>query len=90
MTDGVEYRTNEGVKQMNADKIRKAFVKELRKLLKNNDEFEGAFSCKFRSPSVMKVSLNNLSTGKEPLFETAIEVLKICENKSRKWIGENH
>jgi len=76
LTDGVEYRTNEGAKQMNADKIRKAFVKELRKLLKNNDEFEDAFSGQFRSPSIMKVSLTNLSTGKEPLFETAVEVLK--------------
>jgi len=29
---------------MNGDKIRKAFVKELRKLLKINDEFEDVFS----------------------------------------------
>jgi hypothetical protein len=61
---------------MNADKIRKAFVKELRNLLKNNDEFEDAFNGKFRSASVMKVSLTNLSTGKEPVFETASQVLE--------------
>ena len=34
MTEGVSYRTNEGVQQLNADKIRNAFVKELRNLLK--------------------------------------------------------
>jgi len=43
MTEEVEYRTNEGPTLKNADKIRKLFVKELRKLLKNNDEFEDAF-----------------------------------------------
>ena len=76
MTEGVEYRTNEGVKVMNADKIRKLFVKQLRKLLKDNDEFEDSFISQFRSASVMKVSLTNLSTGKEPLFETATQVLE--------------
>jgi hypothetical protein len=76
LTEGVEYRTNEGVKQINGDKIRKLFVKELRKLLKNNDEFEDAFVDQFRSASVMKVSLTNLSTGKEPLRETASQVLE--------------
>jgi len=76
MTDGVTYRTDEGPTLMNADKIRKAFVKELRNLLKNNDEFEDAFNGKFRSASVMKVSLTNLSTGKEPVFETASQVLE--------------
>ena len=30
LTEGVEYRTNDGVKVMNGDKIRKLFVKELR------------------------------------------------------------
>jgi len=76
MTEGVSYRTNEGVKQLNADKIRKAFVKELRNLLRNNDEFEDAFNGQSRSAPVMKVSLTNLSTGKEPLMQTAIEVLE--------------
>ena len=76
MTDGVTYRTDEGPTLMNADKIRKAFVKELRNLLRNNDEFEDAFNGKFRSASVMKVSLTNLSTGKEPVFETASQVLE--------------
>ena len=76
MTEGVGYRTNEGPTLMNADKIRKLFVKELRKLLKNNDEFEDAFVGQFRSASVMKVSLTNLSTGKEPLMLTATEVLE--------------
>jgi len=76
MTEGVSYGTNEGVKQMNADKIRKAFVKELRNLLRNNDEFEDAFNGQFRSASVMKVSLTNLSTGKAPLMDTAREVLQ--------------
>jgi len=76
MTEGVEYRTNEGVKRLNGDKVRKLFVKQLRKLLKDNDEFEDAFNSQFRSASVMKVSLTNLSTGKEPLFETASQVLE--------------
>jgi len=76
MTEGVEYRTNEGPTLMNADKIRKLFVKQLRKLLKDNDEFEDSFNSQFRSASVMKVSLTNLSTGKEPLFETATQVLE--------------
>ena len=84
MTEGVEYRTNEGPTLMNADKIRKLFVKELRKLLKNNDEFEDAFVGQFRSASVMKVSLTNLSTGKEPLFENATQVLeKYVQAKER-------
>jgi len=76
MTEGVEYRTNEGSEIMNGDKIRKLFVKELRKLLKNNDEFEDAFVAQFRSASVMKVSLTNLSTGKEPLFDNATQMLE--------------
>jgi len=76
MTEGVKYRTNEGTTLMNGDKIRKLFVKELRKLLKNNDEFEDAFVGQYRSASVMKVSLTNLSTGKEPLFENASQVLQ--------------
>ena len=75
LTEGVEYRTDEGITLMNADKIRKLFVKELRKLLKNNDEFEDAFNTQFRSPSVMKASLTNLSTGKAPLLENATQVL---------------
>jgi len=76
MTDGVSYRTNEGPTLKNSDKIRKLFVKQLRKLLKDNDEFEDAFIDQFRSASVMKVSLTNLSTGKEPLFENASQVLE--------------
>ena len=38
--------------------------------------FEDAFVGQFRSASVMKVSLTNLSTGKEPLFENASQVLQ--------------
>ena len=49
---------------------------EMRKLLKNNDEFEDAFVAQFRSASVMKVSLTNLSTGKEPLFDNATQMLE--------------
>jgi len=76
MTEGVTYITNEGVKQLNADKIRKLFVKQLKKILKDNNEFEDSFNSQFRSASVMKVSLTNLSTGKGPLFETATQVLE--------------
>jgi len=76
MTEGVEYRTNDGVKVMNGDKIRKLFVKELRKLLKNNDEFEEAFYAQFRTVSQKDLILRNLSTGKEPLFDTASQVLQ--------------
>ena len=76
MTEGVEYRTNDGVKVMNGDKIRKLFVKELRKLLKNNDEFEEAFDAQFRTVSQKDLILRNLSTGKEPLFDTASQVLQ--------------
>ena len=57
-------------------KTQQDVLKELRNLLRNNDEFEDAFNGKFRSASVMKVSLTNLSTGKEPLMETATEVLE--------------
>ena len=89
MTEGVEYRTNEGPTLKNADKIRKLFVKELRKLLKNNDEFEDAFVGQFRSASVMKVSLTNLSTGKEPLFENASQVLeKYVQAKERSGLDK--
>jgi len=76
MTEGVEYRTNDGVKVMNGDKIRKLFVKELRKLLKNNEEFEEAFDAQFRTVSQKDLILRNLSTGKEPLFENARQVLQ--------------
>ena len=76
MTEGVVYRTNQGSEIMNGDKIRKLFVKELRKLLKNNDEFEDTFVAQFRSASVMKVSLTNLSQGREPLFDNATQVLE--------------
>jgi hypothetical protein len=89
MTEGVEYRTNEGLTLMNADKIRNLFVKELRKLLKNSDEFEDAFVGQFRSASVMKVSLTNLSTGKEPLMRTATEVLeKYVQAKERSGLDK--
>ena len=43
MTDGVTYRTDEGMKQLNGDKIRKLFVKQLRKLLRDNGDFEEKF-----------------------------------------------
>ena len=51
LTEGVEYRTNDGVKVMNGDKIRKLFVKQLRNLLRNNDDFEKKFTKNFRSVS---------------------------------------
>jgi len=62
---------------------------EMRKLLKNNDEFEDAFVGQFRSASVMKVSLTNLSTGKEPLFENASQVLeKYVQAKERSGLDK--
>ena len=76
MTEGVKYRTNEGTTLMNGDKIRKLFVKELRKLLKNNEEFEETFDAQFRTVSQKDLILRNLSTGKEPLFDTASQVLQ--------------
>jgi len=76
LTEGVVYRTNDGPKQLNGDKIRKLFVKELRKLLNNNDEFEEVFDDRFKSVSQKELTLRNLSTGKEPLMETAKEVLE--------------
>jgi len=76
MTDGVTYRTDEGMKQLNGDKIRKLFVKQLRKLLRDNGDFEEEFNRKFRNISQKDLILRNLSTGKEPLFENAIEVLE--------------
>ena len=51
MTDGVTYRTDEGMKQLNGDKIRKLFVKQLRKLLRDNGDFEEEFNRKFRNIS---------------------------------------
>jgi hypothetical protein len=45
------YRTNDGVKVMNGDKIRKLFVKQSRKLLRDNGDFEEEFIGKFRSIS---------------------------------------
>jgi len=76
LTEGVEYRTNEGLRQLNGDKIRKAFVKQLRKLLTDNGEFEKAFDDRFKSVSQKDLTLRNLSTGKKPLMETAKEVLE--------------
>ena len=74
LTEGVEYRTNEGVKQLNGDKIRKLFVKELKKLLKGSEDFEDAFNAKL-SESQKNQKLSRISTGKAPLMETATEVL---------------
>jgi hypothetical protein len=76
MTDGVDYRTNEGVKRLNGDKIRKLFVKQLRKLLRDNGDFEEEFNRKFRSISQKNQKLTTLSAGNEPLMETATEVLQ--------------
>ena len=76
MTDGVDYRTNEGVKRLNGDKIRKLFVKQLRKLLRDNGDFEEEFNRKFRSISQKNQKLTTLSAGNEPLMETATEVLE--------------
>jgi hypothetical protein len=75
LTEGVEYRTNEGPRQLNGDKIRKAFVKQLRKLLTDNFDFREEFIKQFRSISQKDAKLNGLSTGKEPIYETAKEVL---------------
>ena len=83
LTEGVEYRTNEGVKQLNGDKIRKLFVKELKKLLRGSKDFEDAFNAKFRNKSQKNQKLTTLSTGKAPLMETATEVLnKYVEAKA--------
>jgi len=76
LTEGVEYRTNDGVKVMNGDKIRKLFVKQLRKLLSDNDDFEKKFTKNFRSVSQKNQKLTTLSAGNEPLMETATEVLE--------------
>ena len=76
LTDGVVYRTNDGPKQLNGDKIRKLFVKQLRKMLSDNDEFKEVFDSQFRNISQKDMTIRNLSTGKEPLTKTAIEVLK--------------
>ena len=83
LIEGVEYRTNEGVKQLNGDKIRKLFVKELKKLLRGSKDFEDAFNAKFRNKSQKNQKLTTLSTGKAPLMETATEVLnKYVEAKA--------
>jgi hypothetical protein len=76
LTEGVEYRTNDGVKVMNGDKIRKLFVKQLRKLLSDNDDFEKKFTKHFRSVSQKNQKLTTLSAGNEPLMKTATEVLE--------------
>jgi hypothetical protein len=76
MTDGVTYRTDEGMKQLNGDKIRKLFVKQLRKLLRDNGDFEEKFIKKFRSISQKNQKLTTLSAGNEPLMKTATEVLE--------------
>jgi len=76
MTDGVTYRTDEGMKQLNGDKIRKLFVKQLRKLLRDNGDFEEEFNRKFRNISQKNQKLTTLSAGNEPLTQTAIEVLE--------------
>ena len=76
LTEGVVYRTYEGATELNGDKIRKAFVKQLRKLLTDNGEFEKAFDDRFKSVSQKDLTLRNLSTGKKPLMETAKEVLE--------------
>ena len=76
MTEGVKYRTNEGPTLMNADKIRKLFVKQLRKLLRDNGDFEEEFNRKFRNISQKNQKLTTLSAGNEPLTQTATEVLE--------------
>jgi hypothetical protein len=90
LTEGVIYRTNEGAKQLNGDKIRKAFVKQLRNLLRENDEFEDAFNSKFRNISQKNAKLNTLSTGKDPLMETATEILgKYAQTKEQIGFEKN-
>jgi len=76
MTDGVTYRTDEGMKQLNGDKIRKLFVKQLRKLLRDNGDFEEELNRKFRNISQKNQKLTTLSAGNEPLTQTATEVLE--------------
>ena len=76
LTEGVEYRTNDGVKVMNGVKIRKLFVKQLRKLLSENNDFEKKFTKNFRSVSQKNQKLTTLAAGNEPLMETATEVLQ--------------
>ena len=75
LTEGVEYRTDEGTMLLNDDKIRKSFVKRLRYFLKKNDDFEVAFTRQFNSNSKKELILRNLSTGKAPLIENATQVL---------------
>jgi len=76
LTEGVEYKTNDGVKVMNEVKRRKLFVKQLRKLLIDNSDFEEKFIDKFRSISQKNQKLTTLSAGNEPLMQTATEVLE--------------
>jgi len=76
LTEGVVYRTDEGATELNGDKIRKLFVKQLREMLRDNGEFEKAFDDRFKSVSQKDLTLRNLSTGKKPLMETAKEVLE--------------
>ena len=51
-------------------------MKQLRKLLSSDEDFEDAFTGQFRSLSQRNSSLTGLSTGKEPLFENASQVLE--------------
>ena len=84
MTDGVTYRTDEGMKQLNGDKIRKLFVKQLRKLLRDNGDFEEKFIKKFRNIS-QKSKINYFICWKRTTYANRNRsVGKICSSKTRK------
>jgi len=89
MTQGIVYKTDEGATELNGEKIRKSFVKQLRRLLTDNDDFFNRFVYQFNSVFQKDAKLNVLSTGKQPLMETALEVLeKYVQAKEQSGLDE--
>ena len=89
MTQGIVYKTDEGATELNGEKIRKSFVKQLRRLLTDNDDFFNRFVYQFNSVFQKDAKLNVLSTGKQPLMETAMEVLeKYVQAKEQSGLDE--
>jgi hypothetical protein len=78
MTEGVTYETDEGQIELNGERIRKQFVGGLTRLLddKDNGDFRQEFNKLFTSIPQKDAKLNILTTGKEPLLATAIELLE--------------
>jgi hypothetical protein len=93
LTEGVVYKTNEGTKQLNGDKIRFSFVQQLRKLMRENSDFKKDFTDLFRSStgkvsvSLRESTLTDLSKGrdnKRPLMETVREILEKYVSAKKK------